>query len=223
MNVTCISDTHSRHEALSLAPGDVLIHAGDLTSLGSVQDILAVYAWLERQPFKHIIVVPGNHDSAFEQMRYLPSALKGEFPKITTLINQVTQIGKYLIYGSPYTPYFFDWAFNFSPGGKGLRDAERMWESIPNETNILITHGPAYGMRDVNNRKEFCGDSALKARIEKLQNLRLHVFGHIHPSYGVTVEGARTFVNAAICDDLLDPINQPIRVDLSAFPVTNGE
>ena len=65
--VVCISDTHNRHAELPpLPPGDILIHAGDLTETGTEAELEAAFAWLSSAPHKHKIVVAGNHDSLLQ-------------------------------------------------------------------------------------------------------------------------------------------------------------
>lgn len=83
------------------------------------------------------------------------------------------------IWGSPITPTFFNWAFNRDPGA----DIQKYWNKIPEDTDILVTHGPAYGILDLS-RNQHVGCKDLLEKIKKLSNLKLHCFGHIHEPYG---------------------------------------
>ena len=66
LRFVAISDTHNKHADLVVPPGDVLIHAGDVTWGGTLAEVEAFNAWLGTLPHKHKIVVAGNHDFAFD-------------------------------------------------------------------------------------------------------------------------------------------------------------
>ena len=113
-------------------------------------------------------------------------------------------------WGSPITPTFFNWAFNRDRG----EPIRRHWDLIPEGVDILLTHGPPYGIRDLNFQGILTGCEELNQKIWELRP-KLHVFGHIHEAYGVTeVEGTQ-FVNAAIVDLANKPVNQPVVIELS--------
>ena len=114
------------------------------------------------------------------------------------------------VWGSPWQPRFFDWAFNLD---RGPLLAEK-WALIPGDTDILVTHGPPFGTLDLTPRGDRVGCEALAARLNDLR-VRLHVFGHIHHGYGVVERGQRISVNASICDERYLPVNAPIVVDRS--------
>lgn len=236
MRIVTLSDTHSFNERIGarageddLIPadfvpdGDVLIHSGDLTDTGKTNQIFDAYAWLSRMPHERIIVTPGNHDFGFERVPQILQALKDKFPRIETLIDQETMLDGFRVYGSPFTPWFHDWSFNFSPGPAGEMQAEDKWDQIPDDTAILITHGPPYGTLDRTLRGEYVGDTALEVRVAQLKDLKLHVFGHIHEGYGTERVGDVLHVNACTCDHLYDPVNKPIVVDWNgkSFEVSN--
>jgi Icc-related predicted phosphoesterase len=214
MRIVAVSDTHSMHRAIDVPDGDVLIHAGDLTMNGKPRDIFDAFAWLSGQPHARIVVTPGNHDLGFQEIRHLKATLKSKFPRIDTLIDQETTIAGLRVYGSPWQPWFNNWAYNFDRGDFGLKQAEERWARIPDDTNILITHGPVYGILDLTLRREHVGCSALKARIEKLPDLRLYVSGHVHEAYGTESVGGVLYVNACSCNAEYRPLQPPIVVDL---------
>lgn len=64
VKVVCISDTHD--QTVKIPPGDILIHAGDLTNAGTAADIQKQLDWLKSQPHQVKIVIAGNHDSYFD-------------------------------------------------------------------------------------------------------------------------------------------------------------
>ncbi|MEO9170897.1 MAG: metallophosphoesterase, partial [Candidatus Baltobacteraceae bacterium] len=157
-------------------------------------------------------VTPGNHDLAFQDAPDLRRVLDAKFPRITTLIDEFSMVADLKLYASPYQPWFHDWAYNFSRGPAGERQAKEKWAQIPDDTAILVTHGPAYGILDMPSSGKHAGCSGLKARLAQLSQLRLHVFGHIHESHGVQRRGNVLHVNACICDSQYDPIQKPIAI-----------
>jgi Icc-related predicted phosphoesterase len=180
MRIVCISDTHDRHEEIAVPNGDVLVHSGDLTMTGSPATVVRAFAWLSALPHETVIFVPGNHDFAFERDPAFAEALAARFPRVQILVDAGTTVGGLRVYGSPYQPWFHSWAFNFAKGEAGEREAQERWALIPDDTSILITHGPVRGILDRTSRGEHVGCRQLAARIEALESLRLHVCGHIH-------------------------------------------
>lgn len=214
--IVCVSDTHGMGDMFSVPDGDILIHAGDLTMRGRSLEIIQVGQWLRKLPHKHKIIIPGNHDFLFEKDPVLArSHISEGFDGIKVLIAEGVEVEGLKIWGSPWTPRFYDWAFQLD----AKKPAKEHWAKIPDNLDILITHGPPYGVLSKNSRGDECGDEALKARVDEI-NLRVHVFGHIHESYGIQVLGRgydnaqATFINAAICNTMYDPENKPIVVEL---------
>lgn len=144
-------------EEMTIPDGDVLIHAGDLMMDGVPDDIFEAFAWLSELPHKRIIVTPGNHDFGFQQDPHLVGVLNSKFPRVEVLIDQETSIEGLRVFASPWQPWFHDWAYNFSRGPVGLREAEDKWAMIPGDTAILITHGPVYGILDTTLRGQHVG------------------------------------------------------------------
>jgi Icc-related predicted phosphoesterase len=202
MKLICISDTHGYHTKLRLPAGDVLIHSGDMTARSNVEEVRDFLNWFGSQPHPHKILVAGNHDRLFENEPEMAAHL---MPKSVTYLQDTSCIvmGK-KIHGSPVTPAFMDWSFNRSRG----RDIARHWNMIPNDTDILITHGPAFGILDHNERGQNCGCEELRKRVQAIQP-KLHVFGHLHGGFGQAKLGRTQMVNAAICDDDYRPVNPP--------------
>merc|ERR1712227_46222 len=60
--IVCVSDTHNRHLNLDIQPGDIFIHAGDITQRGTLHELEAFNEWLATLPHKHKVVIGGNHD-----------------------------------------------------------------------------------------------------------------------------------------------------------------
>ena len=209
MKLVCISDTHGYHDTMHVPAGDVLIHAGDLTKRGTVEETRAAAEWLERLPHEHKIVIAGNHDFLFERD---PAAARALFTHATYLEDQAVVIDGVRFYGSPYTPEFFNWAFML-PRGDALR---AKWSHIPNGTDVLVTHGPPHKILDLTLHGDRAGCEALAERVAELKP-RLHVFGHIHEGYGTQGDASSEthFMNASICTFDYRPKNAPIVFDLT--------
>jgi predicted phosphohydrolase len=210
MRVICISDTHSRHDDMQVPEGDLLLHAGDCSKLGTREQIESFDRWLGTLPHPHKVVIAGNHDFAFEQD---PEA-RSWITNATYLQDEGVEIGGLFLWGSPWQPRFFDWAFNLDRG-EPLR---RVWAKIPPKTDILLTHGPPYGILDATFRGQLVGCEELLEVIGRLRP-RLHVFGHIHEAYGVRErqweDGRITrFVNASICTLSRQPSHRAVVVEL---------
>ena len=204
MRIVCISDTHEQHERIVVPNGDMLICAGDVTANGSTIALQRFGRWMQQQPHAHKILIAGNHDWCFERngQSLLP-------PDIHYLQDSAIVIAGLRVWGSPWQPRFYDWAFNLD---RGPRLAAK-WALIPADTDILVTHGPPMGTLDLTPRGDRAGCEALAARLEHLR-VRLHVFGHIHHSYGVVERGGRISVNASICDEGYRAANAPVVVEL---------
>ena len=212
MKIVCLSDTHNSNSQIEVPDGDLLIHAGDATITGTIDEIVLFNEWFAGLPHKYKIFVAGNHDWLFEN-NPIP-ARKILSDKIIYLRDSFVEIEGLKIYGSPWQPRFFDWAFNLT---RGAELAEK-WKLIPDDTDILITHGPPFGILDEVPRRYFVentGCEELRKRVEELRlnKLKLHVFGHIHCGYGRAEKFGVKFINASNCDESYAPTNAPIVVD----------
>lgn len=208
--IICLSDTHNFTGQLSVPGGDILIHAGDATIRGTIDEIVLFNEWFANLPHPHKIFVAGNHDWLFETNNSFARKLLDS--SICYLQDSFVEIQNLKIYGSPWQPRFFDWAFNLNRGA----ELAKKWKLIPDDTDILITHGPPFGILDEVPRQHFIentGCEELRKRVEEIRP-NLHVFGHIHGGYGATEKFGVRFVNASNCDESYEPVNAPIVIDL---------
>lgn len=207
LRLVCISDTHGLHREFTMPEGDVLVCAGDLCSYGKVEEVASFGRWLRSLPYARKIVVAGNHDRPFERDRWGAAHALGE--GVVYLQDDAHEYRGVKFYGSPWQPQFFDWSFNL-PRGEPLA---RVWAKIPNDTDVLITHGPPHGILDQSlfqDARMGCEDLAL--RVKQVRPC-VHVFGHNHGGYGTMERDGTTFVNAALLTDKYEPGNrQPIVV-----------
>lgn len=209
MRIVMMSDTHNWEiKREDIPDGDILIHAGDATGEGSYDEVNRFYKWFGAiKGFKHKIYVPGNHDWLFDtQWGYANSFAPFD---VTILNDSGIEIDGVKFWGSPVTPYFFGWAFN-----RRDEEIQRHWDYIPDDTNVLITHGPILGVGDMTIRGEHVGCPRLGREVLRLQDLQLHVFGHIHYAHGMYTRNGVTHVNAAICDERYRPTQKVQVIDL---------
>ncbi len=240
MRIVCISDTHGLHKKMEnygpLPKGDVLLHAGDCTNVGKPHEVKEFVEWfMNIKGFDTKIFIAGNHDFAFEEHRYPHN--KGDYDWYYQLMNEENLSQSDVVYlednqfiiespefsrpikfwGSPWQPEFYNWAFNLPRLGDDLK---KYWDMIPDDTDILITHGPPNEARDfVSNWRQGdanVGCELLRFRVEQVKPL-LHVFGHIHGAYGAAYIKDILYVNASVCTERYVPSNKPIIVDLKEY------
>jgi Icc-related predicted phosphoesterase len=219
MKIVIISDTHTKHTKLIIPECDLLLHAGDFTNRGTESEVNAFAFWFGNQMAKHKVAIPGNHDFFTQQA---PDICKHLFESegCHLLIEESYTIDNHTIYGSPWQPWFHDWAWNFPNHDKVVgKIAKETWSRIPAETTILLTHTPPYGILDRLARPRLYEDPRvgcpqLRLALNNLKRLRLHAFGHIHEEHGIHAEGIVQFVNASASDLFMIGQNMPIIVNL---------
>ena len=242
--ITHISDTHNKHNQLNgkLPGGDILIHSGDFSSIGREHEVTNFINWLNLQNnYTYKVFIAGNHDLTFQneelfidksmyfdRAEYEHEPVKGKPEWLDNLIgtglgpntfyleNSFVEIDQIKIWGSPYSPSFgYGWAFNVDRG----HDAAMIWNGIPNDADIVITHSPIYGYNDrAANTNQNVGCADLYHRLHEVKP-HLHFAGHIHEAYGYgTIPykdewGDIYTFNGSICNLRYDAINNPITFD----------
>lgn len=210
MIIDCISDLHGEYPELD--GGDLLIVAGDLTAMDTELQMHKAYNWMNDQKYKKVVFIAGNHDRNIDY-------IAGGGESVIYLQDSYTEFEGLKIWGAPWTPTFGNWYFMRRRG----EEIKKKWDLIPDDIDILVTHGPPYGILDkvtISSRGDqykHAGCEELRTCVERIQP-RLHVFGHIHAGYG------RMFlkctprdvlcVNASIMNEDYDAVNKPIRVVL---------
>lgn len=218
MKLTLIADTHEFHNKVVIPPTDVLVHAGDLTFRGEYTPLYVAIAWLKAQPAKHRILIGGNHDWLFEKNPESARSLLAD-SGIHYLEDSSVVIAGVKFWGSPYTPRFMDWAFNCDRA-----DISKHWDKIPDDTDVLITHGPPSGILDQAQPKvasEHLGCYDLRQALERVRP-KIHVFGHIHGGYGYRYHEklGTHFFNASVVNEAYRVVNKPFEVDYSLIELT---
>ena len=228
MRITHISDTHNKHNQLNglLPGGDLLIHSGDISSLGRQSDVERFVKWFnDIDNYTTKVFIAGNHDMTFDREILLRDKLahfegrdRNDYdtscsegkpawleellgihlrPNVFYLENNFIEIDQIKIWGSPITPSFgYGWAFNKDRG----YDINQIWNWIPNDTDIVITHGPIYGYCDRTYRtNENVGCEQLYHRLNEVRP-QLHFSGHIHEAYGYRNTDWGYAFNGCNCD-----------------------
>ena len=187
LRCVAMADTHGYHRELVVPDGDVLLHAGGLTTRGTRPQLEEVARWLRSLPHRHKIVVAGNHDFLMEQK---PTEGRALFEGRTYLKDEQVTVEGLTVYGSPWQPWFHDWAFNLQRGA----DLDAKWQLIPDGVDVLVTHGPPAGMGDRcwDGRRVGCDD--LLRHLGRVKP-RFHLFGHIHEDKGEWQHGPTRVLN----------------------------
>lgn len=208
MQIVAISDTHGKHHDVKVPDGDILIHCGDVTRGGTKEQVLDFLEWFAEQKHAHKIFVAGNHDFFFEEtdLKKIRRIIRKE---IIYLNDSSIEIKGVKFWGSPITPCFNNWAFNRNRGA----EIKKHWDLIPNDTDVLITHGPPFGILDETVYGKRTGCEELLLRVYHVKP-KFHIFGHIHEDYGSFTKGETTFVNASVLDDWYEMKNKPVVLDL---------
>jgi len=222
MRITVISDTHTKHGLIPLTDlpgGDLLIHAGDIMNSGyNKNDILDFCTWFHSlEQYDKKIFIAGNHDRMFENHPEGVEELLNIYFDIDYLQDEAYDLydmdtdTSTKIYGSPWQPEFYAWAFNLP---KNSLQLAAKWEAIPDNTDILITHGPAFETLDtvVGRPWDNLGCELLAQRIEVIKP-KIHVCGHIHSGYGYVFKDGTHFFNAAVLDEQYEYTQKPMTFD----------
>jgi hypothetical protein len=237
--ITHISDTHNKHNQLNglLPGGDLLIHSGDISSLGRKSEVERFVKWFnDIDNYTNKVFIAGNHDMTFDREILLRDKLahfegrteydtecaegKPEWlnellavelnPGVWYLENSDVIIDGLKIWGSPITPSFgYGWAFNKDRG----YDINEVWNTIPMDTDIVITHGPIYGYCDRTSREGLnVGCADLYHRLNEVKP-QLHFSGHIHEAYGYRQTDWGYAFNGCNCDLSYLVNNKPMTFD----------
>lgn len=218
LKLTFFSDTHMRHKGVEkhLPGGHILFFMGDCGTRGNQHEIHDFLKWFgDIKSYDYKVMIAGNHDHFFEwQPEHAREmvANKERYGDIIYLQDESISLCGLNIYGSPWQPTFHNWAFNLPRNGDEL---ETVWSKIPENTDILLTHGPPYQILDYTyNSPHPVGCEKLQSRVFEVDPI-IHAFGHIHDSWGERVVNDITFINGTIMDENYYPNNKPITVDLN--------
>lgn len=209
MKIVALGCTHGAHKGLEVPDGDVLIHTGDfMTHPYSTFSFKGFFHWFGSHPHKTKIVVPGNHDALMQTDKEWVNQwiIEQELGDIDVLIDESVIMDGVRFYGMPWTAPFGSWYFM-----KGPEAMKRKVSLIPEDTNVLITHGPPYGILDTANAlgPPLGCHALMDAHREKRIGPDLHVFSHIHGGNG-TAKGETKFANVSIMNEQYYPEHKPM-------------
>lgn len=220
-----ISDTHGHHRDLNIPKCDVLVHSGDFSMIGGKKEVEDFFEWVvSLSQCKYKCIVAGNHDLSFDPLRGGNMGTKPEWlsdllfeftAKLDNgnyyLENNSCEIEGVKFWGSPTSSWFHGdrWAFNVREP-----EAHKLYSTIPLGVDVLITHGPAYTYGDwCVNCACYVGDHALEYHVKRVKPL-IHLFGHIHESYGYQKTSfGTTFFNGCNCNLRYSIENKPWLID----------
>jgi Icc-related predicted phosphoesterase len=226
MKIVHISDTHGLHELspeiwlneiYATEKPDVIVHSGDFTGRNMKRYELSDFLkWFVALPFEHKILVPGNHDVWCEELEGNDPLRQATLPPgLHLLINESVEIDSVKFWGSPYTPWFYDWAFQLHN-----HEAGALWPTIPDDTDVLITHGPQHRVLDTSGKSSNPGNMGCKYLAETIKQLdiKAHLFGHIHGGYGFDDSNGYLSLNSASLNESYKVTNKP-----QVFELKNGK
>lgn len=180
------SDTHAREDLFFPDDVEVFIHCGDILDRGDMKEVIRVANYFKSHLNGQTLhFTPGNHDKIFESSQ-AEDAIKvfrdaGIIVHIDERVQLQTSMGLVSF-------YFFPWVPEITPSHSfNLDDDTRKLyiDRIPNDVEVLVTHGPAKGCLDGIEGKTSFGDELLRAKLAVSERLLIHCFGHVHEARGV--------------------------------------
>lgn len=218
--VVTLSDTHGFQKEIEMPKGDILVHSGDITDCGEEWQVRQFLEWLNDLPYERKIFCNGNHEVQIAKMGIMKQLVRENCNKsVVYLENEAYEYKGLKFWGSPYSLEFFPehWGYQLK-----RQHAKALWDMIPEDTDILLTHSPPKGIMDGVKpfgiyTEDHAGCNFLLEQTRKI-NPYLHVFGHIHRWFG-TVQRANPayktlYVNASMCDDSYKITRKPIVIDI---------
>ena len=225
MKIVALSDTHGKHRQYPdswIPDGDVLMHCGDFTKHGRVNELEDFLDWFSQFSHEYKIFIAGNHDAimtnhgndgppinARKEERIEELLNKYWFEeKIIYLHNSGKTIDGLTFYGSPYSNSPPGWYFNTRK-----EENQDVWEKVFDDTEILITHGPPYRINDKTRLSGHIGSEKLREKVEELPNLKVHLYGHNHGAHGESDKLENSY-NCSVIDDNYEISNEPVVIQL---------
>ena len=204
MKILHISDTHGCHRRLhDLPQADIIVHSGDFTMNGSEQEALDFMNWFCDLPYLQKIFICGNHVficGNHDDCLY-GATIDGLDGNVHYLCNSGVEICGIKFYG--VSMFMQDC----------ITDRQtRHYANIPENTDILITHTPPFGILDFDDNINY-GSEELLSRITIVQP-RLHLFGHIHAQHGIKIFNGITFSNGAIMNADYSNLEKPNFIEI---------
>jgi Icc-related predicted phosphoesterase len=223
MKLIAISDVHNRQNKLTIPECDLLIVAGDYTLQGRDSEVKNFCEWLNKQPARHKLIVQGNHEvDVQEDFDNAYDIAQEACPGVLFVEHELVIIEGIKIFLSAWTPYFNDWAYNahrFITDGVTKRNPfiKELWKDIPNDVDIIVTHGPVHGIHDQVYQvdgvtpKERVGCWHLLEKVMQT-NAKVHICGHIHSGHGQKEFMGKHFYNVSVCGETYSVDYEPTEI-----------
>ncbi len=233
MKIVAISDVHCRWDKVTVPECDLLVSCGDYSFKGEFHVVRDFHKWLNKQPAKHIISGQGNHERHVEaDFEGAKKVALEACPRVHFVEEGRVEIEGVKIWVTPMTPFFCNWSYNrvdeevdeemivdfYTGKTKLVKSIKPHFDAIPDDTQVLVSHGPVYDILDKTcfadgtRKSEPLGSRMLLKRVKELKELDLFFSGHIHFQGGSHHhEGGVSFYNASICDEMYVPSN-PITI-----------
>jgi Icc-related predicted phosphoesterase len=217
MRIAAVADLHGHLPPVP--PCDLLVVAGDLCPGATVPPAMAgdhdaqaawldgpFRGWLDAAPATAVVGIAGNHDFVYErEPARVPDGLRW-----TYLEDDAVRVAGLTLWGSPWTPWFHQWAFN-APQDGGERFLEERYRGAPADTDVLVLHGPPAGYGDVTSAAGGVGSTAALALVDRVRPA-LCLFGHIHEGRGAWTRGRTQLANVAAVDTEIRLRPEPVAV-----------
>jgi Icc-related predicted phosphoesterase len=212
LRVAAVADLHGY---LPEVPDcDVLVIAGDIARVSDHRPAFQARwpaerfgPWLEGVPAARVVGIAGNHDFVFESApESVPAGLRW-----TYLQDGGATIDGVRFWGSPWTPWFLDWAFNAPRDDEDESFLSRLYDTVPGDTDVVVIHGPPAGFGDLTARGVRVGSEAFLRLIDRVDP-SLALFGHIHEDRGSWTHRGSVLANVAAVDLDYRPRRGPVAV-----------
>jgi len=209
MKLLLLSDTHGQNNLLEDLPeADVAIHCGDVTRYGSRDDLKEFASYFGEVKSTYKIIIAGNHDACLAKHRaYCEGILN--LHHIAYLEDSSITIGGIKFWGMPWTPWFGTWHF--------MADNHVLvnkWSNIPNNVDVVISHGPPHRILDETAKGEHAGSPTQRGNVMHRIKPALNVFGHIHEAHGQTKKLFTDFINCSLLNERYEPTFQPVLYEI---------
>lgn len=207
VEITAFSDTHGRHRHIDVPDsGELLIVAGDITKHGRGTEVKAFTEWLSQFDYDEILVTGGNHDFCLDRgddgKAYREMLMEEANARL--LLDDTYTYNGLTVFMSPFSATFDQYVFV---------DNDRRWdEVIPDDADIVVTHGPPHGRGDYVEGAGHIGSEPLRNRVDGVEP-ELHLYGHVHGHFGRQAPGS---YNVSVLDEDYKPVNGPITVEVSS-------
>ncbi len=234
INIVVFSDNHGVIDFDLPKDIDLLLIAGDITPFTGSQHSAYQRLWFDNNflPFienkaKNIVFVAGNHDRMFEKIMKSneEDSFRATLPKhIHYLRDSMIELDGLKIYGTPFTPMFCNWFFMDDENG-----LDRRFSKIPENIDILLSHGPAFGLSDMISQRcdigKNCGSTTLLKHVQRV-NPTYFFSGHIHSANHILSDfvynnKVTKYANVSILDEYYEPLYIPLTVPLNPLTTIN--